>query len=151
VPSECQLASAALAAIIVSIPSIDQASAQFPGVGFHQRSGTGAPQSFAGTNAIGHSVIGNGRDLGRGRRVDPGKSGHGDSGSGAHGDRQGGGVRPAEIVRPAGIIRIVRIGRSGRTGRIGFRLLRSAATSPVVLTQPSPEEGGPATSERSGR
>jgi subtilisin family serine protease len=139
------LASAALAAVIVSIPSIDQASAQFPGVGFHQRSGGSAPQSFSGTNVVGHTVIGNGRDLGRGGRVGPGKSGKGDPGKGrvvvnTGGDRPPGGDRPSgggdnphrphwpiwshppHWFHPAPILPV---------------------TPPVVLTQPSPNLGGP--------
>jgi len=71
------LASAALAAVIVSLPAIDQASAQFPGTGLHQRLGAAGPgsalQSVSRTSVVGHSIIGNGHDLGKVGRGDPGK------------------------------------------------------------------------------
>jgi subtilisin family serine protease len=139
------MASAALAAIIVSIPAIDQASAQFPGMGFHQRSGGGAPQSFSGTNAIGHGVIGhgvigNGRDLGRGGRVDPGSGAHGDPGKGrvvvnTGGDRpSGSGDNPHRPHWPIW---------SHRPHWFPPAPIVPVNPPVVVLTQPSPNVGGP--------
>jgi hypothetical protein len=77
--------SAAVAAVLVSVPAIEPASAEFMPGGFHPRSGAsgigGQPQSFSHPATFGHNVLGHDPALpGRG---DPGRGRTGKGGPGS--------------------------------------------------------------------
>jgi hypothetical protein len=77
------LVSAAVAAVLVSVPAIEPASAEFMPGGFHPRLGAsgigGQPQSFSHPAMFGHNILGHDPALpGRGR----GRTGKGDPGNG---------------------------------------------------------------------